>query len=77
MRRKVWHSHLLRAKGITISRQRVEQRHKRFQKYSEQQLAKEILNLMTTKKATLKQIQIILDYYGVDLEKTMNCLSER
>lgn len=46
-------------------------------KINEQQLAKAILNLMITRKATLEQVQIIADYYGVDLEKTMNSLEER
>ena len=48
-----------------------------YKKINEQQLAKSILNLMTTKKATLEQVKIIADYYGVDLEKTMNSLEER
>ena len=62
--------------GTTLTRQRAEQRHKRFLK-SNQQLAKAILNLMVTRKATMEQIQQIADYYGVDLEETMNSLDER
>ena len=49
-------------------------RHKRF--LNEQQLAKAILNLTITRKATIEQIQQIADYYGVDLKKTMNSLEE-
>lgn len=48
-----------------------------YKKINEQQLAKAILNLMITRKATLEQVKIIADYYGVDLEKTMNSLEER
>ncbi len=62
--------------GTTLTRQRAEQRHKRFLK-SNQQLAKAILNLIITRKATMEQIQQIAEYYGVDLEETMNLLDER
>ena len=48
-----------------------------YKKINEQQLAKAILNLMTTRNATLEQVKIIADYYGVDIEKTMNSLEER
>lgn len=44
---------------------------------NEQQLAQAILNLITTRKATLEQVQVIADYYGVDLDKIMNSLEER
>lgn len=66
----------LEENGVEISRQGAEQRHKRFLKLNEKKLAKAILNLTITRKATMKQIQQIADYYGVDLEKTMNSLEE-
>lgn len=44
---------------------------------SEQQLAKGIVNLIKTKHATLEQIQIIAEYYGVDLNRTLNSLNEK
>ena len=44
---------------------------------NEQQLAQAILNLITTRKATIEQVQVIADYYGVDLDKIMNSLEER
>lgn len=46
-------------------------------KCNDQQLAKMILNLITTKKATLEQVQEIAQIYGVDLEKVMDSLEER
>lgn len=36
----------------------------------EEDLIKAIFNLVKTKKATVEQIRIIADYYGVDLEET-------
>ena len=67
----------LKENGISISRQRIEQRHKKILKFKEQQLAEAIINLISTKKATLEQVKIIAEYYGVDLEETMNSLEER
>ena len=66
----------LEENGIVITRQSAEQRHKKFLKSREQELAKEILNLTITRKATIEQIQQIANYYGVDLEGTMNSLIE-
>lgn len=63
--------------GTVLTRQGVGQKHKKILKSNEQQLAKAILNLVITRKATIEQIQQIADYYGVDLEKTMNSLEER
>ena len=40
-------------------------------------LAKMILNLVVTRKATIEQIKQIADIYGVDLDKVMNSLEER
>ena len=59
-----------------ISKKKVIYRYNKA-KESKQELAKAILQLMKTKHATLEQIQIIADYYGVDLEKTMDSLEER
>lgn len=42
-----------------------------------QELAKMILNLIVTKHATIQQVQKMAEYYGVDLEKTMDSLEER
>lgn len=42
-----------------------------------QQLAKMILNLIVTRKATLEQIEKIAEIYDVDLEKVMDSLDER
>ena len=42
-----------------------------------QQLAKMILNLIVTRKATLEQIEKIAEMYDVDLGKVMNSLDER
>lgn len=67
----------LEKKGIVMTRQRVEQRHKRFSRIDKKQLAKIILSLKQTKNATMEQIKQIADYYGVDLEKTMDSLEER
>ena len=36
----------------------------------EEDLVKAIFNLVKTKKATVEQIRIIADYYGVDLEES-------
>ena len=62
--------------GTFLSRQAIDQRYKKTLGLKEKQLAKAILKLITTKKATLEQVKIIADYYGVDLEKTMNSLEE-
>lgn len=62
--------------NINMTREAVQDRLKRFLKANEEQLAKAILNLIITRKATMEQIQQIADYYGVDLEKTMNSLEE-
>lgn len=42
-----------------------------------QQLAKMILNLVVTRKATIEQIEKIAEIYDVDLGKVMNSLDER
>ena len=55
----------------------IESEEKENKEVSEQQLSKAILNLITTRKATLEQVKVIADYYGVDLEKTMNSLEEQ
>lgn len=60
-----------------ISRQGICNRYKRIENYNNKQMSKMILNLMTTKKASLEQIKIIADYYGVDLEKTFDSIEER
>jgi len=70
-------SYKLEEDGKIISRQAVERRYKKFLKMNEQELARAILNLSITKKATMEQIQKIADYYGVDLEQTLNSLDER
>ena len=46
-------------------------------KCSDQQLAKMILNLMVTRKATLEQVEKIAEIYGVNLDKVMDSLEER
>lgn len=43
----------------------------------EKELAKMILNLIVTRKATLEQVEKIAEIYGVDLGKVMNSLDER
>lgn len=58
------------------SKQEISRRYERISKINSQRLAKMILNLMKTKKATLEQVQVIAEYYGVDLEKTMNSLEK-
>ena len=67
----------LSTKGITMGNERIRQRYERKKLQTQKDLAKMILNLITTKKATLEQVQIIADYYGVDLEETINSLDER
>lgn len=42
-----------------------------------QQLAKMILNLIVTRKATIEQVEKIAEIYGVDLGKVMDSLDER
>jgi len=52
----------------------------RLEKYYKEQnkdLAKMILNLVKTRKATTKQLKKIADLYGVDLDKIFNSLEER
>lgn len=44
---------------------------------NDKEIARSVLNLMVTRKATLEQIEKIAEYYGVDLEKTMESLEER
>ena len=66
----------LENKGISMSIERVRQRKERKKLQNQEELAKGILNLMITRKATLEQIQKIADYYGVNLEKTMNSLEK-
>lgn len=68
---------ILYKNGIIMSKQRISQRYQREIHVNQRKLANMILNLMSTKKATLEQVQRIADYYGVDLEKTMNSLEER
>lgn len=63
--------------GISMSNERIRQRYKRKVLQNQKDLAKMILNLTITRKATIEQIQQIADYYGVDLEETMNSLEER
>ena len=46
-------------------------------KKENKELAKEILKLIKSRNATLEQIQIMAQYYGVDLEEVMNTLEER
>ena len=67
----------LSEKGKIINRQGVHQRHKKFIKANKEQLIKAIINLTTTRKATMKQIQQIAEYYGVDLEEMINSIDER
>lgn len=58
--------------------ERVKRSDKKYMdKYNDKELAKMILNLITTKKATLEQVQEIAQIYGVDLEKVMDSLEER
>lgn len=63
--------------GIELTKQSISQRYKREFNLNQKKLANMILNLMITKKATLEQVQVIADYYGVDLEETMDSLDER
>lgn len=60
-----------------ITRQGICNRYKRIENYNNKITSKMILDLITTKKATLDQIKVIADYYGVDLEKTLDSLEER
>lgn len=58
--------------------ERVKRSDKNFMnKCSDQQLAKMILNLMVTRKATLEQVEKIAEIYEVDLGKVMDSLNER
>ena len=41
------------------------------------QLANGIINLIETRHATIEQIRIIGDYYGVDVEEVLNSLNEQ
>lgn len=59
------------------TKQGVAQRYKKVFRHKEEQLAKAILNLALTRKATIEQIKQIADYYGVNIEKTLNSLEER
>ena len=68
---------ILYKNGIVMSKQRISKRYKREFNLNQKKLANMILNLMITKKATLEQVQAIADYYGVNLEETMDSLNER
>ena len=46
-------------------------------KTKNEQLAKEIIKLIHTKHATLEQVKIMGDYYGVDVESALETLEER
>lgn len=57
-------------KGITI----VAKRYKKVRaEYKE--IAKGIINLVKTRHATIEQLQILAEYYGVDISKALDSLS--
>lgn len=60
-----------------ITRQAICNRYQRIENYNSKVTAKMIFNLVASKKATIEQIKIIAEYYGVDLEKTMNSIEDR
>jgi len=62
--------------GIQVSTETIRRKYKKVL-IEEQKLAKLILNLTQSRHATLEQIKVIADYYGVDLNRTLNSLEER
>ena len=67
----------LKKEGHDLSTDSIGKRYRRKFNCNAEQLSKLILNLMTTKKATLEQVEKIAEYYGVDLEKNLNSIEER
>ncbi len=68
------------AKKINMSKAGINYRTKKMQKNDKkksEELVKGIMNLIKTRNATMEQIKIIANYYGVDLEETFNLLDER
>lgn len=65
------------ARNIGLSRQAVNQRIKKLDEGIKKRLGIMIVNLMTTKNATIEQIKIIGEYYGVDVEEVLNSLDEQ
>ena len=65
------------AEELGISQQRVSQRKKKIVQRDNQKLAKMIVNLIFTKHATIEQIRLIGDYYGIDVEEVLNSLDEQ
>lgn len=61
-------------KGTTISNPTVAKRYKKV-RASYQEIAKGIINLVKTRHATIEQLQILAEYYGIDISKAIDSLS--
>ena len=62
------------ARNIGVTRQAISERKKLIDKEINKRLAKQIVKLIYTKHATIEQIKIIGEYYGVDVEEVINSL---
>ena len=65
------------ARNMGVSKQAINYRKKKLDMIENQKLAKIIVNLIYTKKATIEQVKIIGDYYGINIEETLNSLDEQ
>ena len=59
------------------TKQEIQRRYARTVKLTSKQLANEILKLTTTRKATIEQVKVLADYYGIDLDGVLNSLEEK
>ena len=65
------------AEELDMSKQGVSQRKHMMIERDNKKLASMIVNLITTKNATIEQIKIMGEYYGVDIEEVLNSLDEQ
>ena len=56
------------------SRQEIQRRYATMIDKQNEKLAKEIIKLTTTRNATVDQLRIMADYYGVDLEESLKLI---